>query len=92
MSKKTVVMYFPKVYKESLIPTEGPEIWAQQPRLVILKITSQKPLRELGQFVPIPQKLMLDSLIFTNLLIIIARHGRFKAPVRIRNVDSRSYS
>lgn len=45
MSKKTVVIHCSKVHKESLIPTEGPEIWAQQPRLVILKITSQRPLR-----------------------------------------------
>lgn len=56
MSKKTVVIHCPEVHKGSLIPSEELEIWAQQPRLVILKIAIQRPLRELGQFVPMPQK------------------------------------
>lgn len=93
MSKKTGVIHFPKVHKESLVLMRKQRSrLSQQPRLVTLKKTIHRLLRELGQFIPIPQKQILDSSISTNLLITIARHGRLKAPVRMRDVDSSSQS
>lgn len=93
MSKETGVIHVPKVHKESLVLMRKQRSRiSQQPRLVTLKKTIHRPLRELGQFVPIPQKQILDSLTFTNPLITIARHGRLKAPVRMRDVDSSSHS
>lgn len=70
MSKKTAVTHCPKYTRK---------VWAGQ--LVVLKTTIHRLLWELGQGVPISQTQMPDSLIFTNLLIRIARHGRLKAPV-----------